>query len=108
MLYRQCPVGVIQICWIAPGPAIFATSNTCPGSIRTNGETFHPGPRSRALLAAGPSVDMPPFPFSPVKFSAEIERVFARDKRERLPRFRPKPLKSAMVFSSTEYSALAF
>ena len=35
---------------------------------------------------------MPALPFSPVKFSALIERVFARDKRERLCIPSPNPL----------------
>ena len=32
-------------------------------------------------MAPVPSVAMPPLPFSPVKFSGEIERVFASDRR---------------------------
>src|SRR4051812_45175598 len=39
---------------------------------------------------------MPPWPFSPLKFSGLIERVFADDSRERLPRLIPRPLKRAM------------
>src|SRR5580658_9712843 len=97
MVWRQRPrASVIQICWIAPEPSMSASVKVSPGWMITNGETFQPCPRSRAALAAGPSVDMPPLPFSPVKFSGLIERVFARDRRERLPRLRFRPLNSVM------------
>jgi hypothetical protein len=43
--------------------------------MRIEGDTFQPWPRPRAQLAPVPSVAMPPFPFSPVKFSGEIDRV---------------------------------
>ena len=59
---RQWPVGVIQMCWIAPGPAISASVNICFGAIFTDGETFQPWPRSRAALAPVPSVALPPCP----------------------------------------------
>jgi hypothetical protein len=42
--------------------------------------------KTKAEKAAGPSVDIPPLPFSPVKFSGLIERDLACDRRERLPR----------------------
>jgi hypothetical protein len=42
---------------------------------------------------------MPPLPFSPVGFSALIERVLALDSRHRLPSVIPKPLKSDILFS---------
>lgn len=48
------------------------------------GETFQPCPRSLAALAPQPWVAMPPFPFSPVKFSAEMERVFALESLHRV------------------------
>ena len=87
--------GVIQICWIAPGPSISATVNVLLALIRTEGETFQLRPRSRAAFCPVPSVAMPPFPFSPVKFSGLIERDRASDSRERLPRFMSRPLKCA-------------
>ena len=70
-----------QICWIAPGPAMSASSRSSPGAISIEGETFQPWPRPRAQEAPVPSVAMPPLPFSPVKFSGEIERVLASDSR---------------------------
>src|ERR1700761_7746664 len=97
MVWRQRPrASVIQICWIAPEPSMSASVNVSPGWMITNGEPFQPWPRSRAICAAGPSVDMPPAPFSPVKFSGEIERDLALESRARLPRLRPRPLKSAI------------
>ena len=62
-----------------------AISNVSPGSMRTEGETFHPCPRSRAQPAPVPSVAMPPWPLAPVKFSGLIERVCAGESHERLP-----------------------
>src|SRR5580704_1385862 len=97
MVWRQRPrASVIQICWIAPDPSMSASVNVSPGWMITNGETFQPWPRSRAICAAGPSVDMPPLPFSPLKFSGEIERDLALESLARLPRLRPRPLKSAI------------
>src|ERR1041385_3059427 len=84
--------GVSQICWIAPGPVISARVKVDLAGTRTYGETFQPWPRSRAALLAGPSVDMPALPFSPVKFSGLMERVLAFESRGRLPRFRSSPL----------------
>ena len=60
--------------------------------MRTEGETFQPWPSSRAAFLPVPSVAMPALPFSPVKFSGLIERVWASDKRERLPRVMSRPL----------------
>ena len=48
-----------------------------PGRILTEGEIFHPRPRSRASFAPVPSVAIPPLPFSPVKFSG-ADRARAR------------------------------
>ena len=45
-----------------------------------------------AATAPVPSVAMPPAPFAPVKFSALIERDFARERRARFPMPRPRPL----------------
>src|ERR687886_282377 len=92
MLQRQWPVGVIQICWIAPESWISASWRVSPGTITIDGESFQPRPRSRAARAPVPSVVIPPFPFSPVKFSGLIERDCAGDRRERLPRCIPRPL----------------
>src|SRR3990170_3320776 len=64
-----------------------------PGSMRTDGETFQPRPRSRAAFAPVPSVAIPPRPFSPVKFSGLIERVSALDRRYRSPTPVVRPLK---------------
>ena len=96
MLSRLFPVGVIQMCWIAPAPWTSAITKVWPASIRTEGETFQPWPNSRAARAPVPSVAMPPLPFSPVKFSGLIERVWAADKRGRLPRFISKPSNSSV------------
>src|SRR4029077_5814024 len=71
---RQFPVGVIQICWIAPEPLISATVEVTPEAISTDGLIFQPWPSSRAALAPVPSVAVPPFPFSPVKFSGLIDK----------------------------------
>src|SRR5579871_1508688 len=97
MVWRHLPpASVIQICWIAPEPSMSARVNVSPGWMMTKGETFQPCPRPRAALAAGPSVAMPPLPFSPVKFSGLIERVLALDRRARLPRCIPRPLNSVI------------
>ena len=96
---RQNPgKAVIQICWIAPGPWISATVNVWCGSIRTEGDTFQPRPRSFAATAPVPSVAMPPAPLAPVKFSALIERDFARDRRARLPMPSPRPLNGCVIW----------
>jgi hypothetical protein len=42
---------------------------------------------------------MAPLPFSPVGFSALSDRVFAFDKRDRLPKFIPRPLNAVITFS---------
>ncbi len=89
---RHLPVGVIQICCIAPGPPMSASSKVSPALMVTQGEIFHPWPRSRAHAAPFPSVAMPPLPFSPLKFSGESERLFALERRGRFPRLRPSPL----------------
>jgi len=47
---------VNHVLWMAPDPWMFASSNVVPGSIRTEGETFQPCPRSRAAFAPVPSV----------------------------------------------------
>jgi hypothetical protein len=47
-----------------------------PGTL-IEGDTFHPCPKSLALLAPVPSTAMPALPFSPLKFSGLIDRVLA-------------------------------
>src|SRR4051794_26636809 len=42
--YRQLPVGVIQMCWIAPDPAISPSVNVVPAGTTMNGLTFQPCP----------------------------------------------------------------
>src|SRR5579859_520157 len=85
-----------------PGPVISAIVNVDFAGTRTNGDTFQPCPRSRAAPRAGPSVDVPALPFSPVKFSGPIDRVFALEMRLKLPRFKSKPLKGESAAKSVE------
>src|SRR5262245_53248663 len=75
-----------------PGPWISPIVNVLLPLITTDGETFQPLPRSRDAPLPVPSVAIPALPFSPVKFSGEIERVLAADSRDRLPRFMWSPL----------------
>ena len=82
MLKRQLPVGVIQICWMVPGPLMSAISKVLCAATRTDGETFQPWPRSRAQPSPVPVVAIPPLPFSPVKFSGLTERDLAPVMRE--------------------------
>src|SRR5262245_14068839 len=82
---------------MAPLPCTSASVNVVSGAMDTDGESFQPWPRSRAAFAPVPLVAMPPLPFSPVKFSALIERVRALDKRDRLPRCMPRPSKRDVV-----------
>src|SRR5690242_183812 len=74
------------MCWMAPEILMSASVNVWPGAITTDGETFQPTPSSRPSLSPVPFVAMPPLPFSPVKFSGEIERVRAFESRGRSPR----------------------
>ena len=60
--------------WIAPG-CRSAPGWRCPGGDADGGETFQPRPSSRAQAAPVPSVARPPPFFSPVKFSALMERL---------------------------------
>src|SRR3954464_11625985 len=83
---------VHQICWMGPGPSISARVTLLLPAILMQGDTFQPLPNSRAASAPSPSIAMAPLPFSPVIFSALIERLSALETRERFPRFRPKPL----------------
>src|SRR5258708_10895112 len=94
MLKRQVPVGVIHICWMAPGPPMSARTRVSPAAIVIDGDILHPRPSSRAGAAPVPSVAAPPRPFSPVKFSGLIERVLAFDKRDRVAMSTPKPFQA--------------
>ncbi len=78
---RQLPVGVIQICWMKPGPLISPSVKVVLALMRTEGETFQPCPRSRAAPWPVPSVAIPALPFSPVKFSGLMERDCAFETR---------------------------
>ena len=80
---RQLPVGVIQMCWMAPGPLMSARVKVLLALMCTDGETFQPCPSSRAALLPVPSVAIPPLPFSPLKFSGLIDRVLALLRRAR-------------------------
>ena len=90
--WRQFPVGVIQICCIAPDPFISAAVYVSPALISTEGDIFHPRPSSRAARAPVPSVAIPPFPFSPVGFSGLMDRDFAFESLERFPIPPERPL----------------
>src|SRR5690554_3249287 len=69
----------------------------------TEGDTFQPCPKSLAHSLPVPSVAMPPLPFSPVKFSGLMERLFALDNKDRL--FRPKPLNVINIPLSKGFTA---
>ena len=56
MLYRQLPVGVIQICWMAPCPWMSAITNVSPGAIRTDGEIFQRSTDHFFGFAAAPAL----------------------------------------------------
>src|SRR5215472_5349229 len=99
--------GVSQICWSAPGPVMSARVKVDFAGTLTNGDTFQPCPRSLAAPLAAPSVDMPAFPFSPLKFSGLIERVFAFDVRLRLPRFMSRPLNELSAAKPDEVSHIS-
>src|SRR5271163_4589706 len=100
ILERHGPVGVIQICAIAPGPLMSASTLTSPGSITMYGETFHPRPSLRAGLFTGSGDAIAPLPFSPVGFSGLIDRLSAVERIERLPMCMPSPLNDAIARAS--------
>ena len=60
------------------------------------GRHFQPFPRSRAGPFGSASARAP-FPFAPVGFSAEMERVSAFESRERFPSDIPNPLNEAIA-----------
>ena len=78
---RQLPVGVSQMCWIAPEPSMSASTNVSCGAIDDRRRDLPSRPSSRPGPAPVPSVAIPPRPFSPVKFSGLIERVSASARR---------------------------
>src|SRR4051812_13086170 len=79
---RQCRRWVVSQTWvILPGPSISATTCVVPGATSTEGETFHPTPRSRAQAAPVPSVARAPPPRLPSGFSGLIERVWMPRRR---------------------------
>jgi len=70
-----------------------AISTRSPGCNTIDGDTFQPNPpKSDAALAPVPSTAIPPFPFSPLKFSALIDLDFASDSLVRLDKSLPNPL----------------
>jgi hypothetical protein len=81
---------------MTPGPSICPNVKEPLAGTSTDGETFHPLPRTLAGPAPVPSVAVPAFPFSPVKFSALMERVFAFESRDKLPNPIPRPLNVVM------------
>src|SRR5205085_12168867 len=91
---RQCTVGVIQSCWMAPGPVMLAISVGCAGGMSMQGRHCRPRPSS---ADGPPGSAIPPFPFSPVGFSAQIDLVFAEESRERFPKCIPSPLNELMI-----------
>src|SRR5215470_11955852 len=89
---------------MAPGPVMSASTAVAPGATSIEGEIFQPWPSERAGDLPVPSVAMPPWPGAPVKFSGLIERLLASDRRDRLPRWSPSPLKAVIVVSSCRES----
>jgi hypothetical protein len=81
------------MCFIAPGPFILAISKVSPGCNMIEGDTFQPcPPRSDAAFDPVPCTAIPPLPFSPVKFSAQIDLDCASDSLLKLERSDPNPL----------------
>src|SRR6476646_8240061 len=70
------------------------------------GLTFHPCPKSLDAFAPVPFVAIPPFPFSPVKFSGLIERVLASDNRKMLLMLDSMPLNLSWPNDPTEIKRL--
>ena len=101
ILHLHTPVGVIQICWIAPGPSISAMVMVSLGLMTIKGFTFQVWPRSRAAQDAlfslrvlgRAGLAIPPLPFSPVMFSGDMERDSAFESLERFPRLVLRPSK---------------
>ena len=93
MEYRQLPVGVIQICCIAPGPVISAMVYVSLDLMSQMDLLSIP-----VLILLQHSVHchfqvaIPPLPGSPVGFSGLIDLVFALLKRKRFPGLMFNPL----------------
>src|SRR3984957_9655865 len=81
--HLQFPVGVIQICWIEPGPSISAIINVLFAFISTEGLIFQPCPNSRAAPDPVPVSAFPPAPLAPLKFRSE-EHTSELQSRENL------------------------
>src|ERR1700748_1744810 len=64
---------------MAPGPVISAMVNVVFDFMTTLGLTFQPWPSSLAASLPVTVIAIPPLPFSPVKFSGLMERLFASD-----------------------------
>src|SRR6478736_1277020 len=92
MEFLQTPVGVIQICCMDPGPFISAMVNVLCALICTDGLSFHPFPNSRAADSPVPFSAILPFPFSPLKFSGLMHRLFASERRYIFDRLASIPL----------------
>src|SRR5579863_1860307 len=75
-----------------PGPFISAIVKVVWALICTEGLSFHPLPNSLAAVSPVPLSAIPPFPFSPVKFSGLMERLFASERRYIFDRFASIPL----------------
>src|SRR6185312_1330013 len=104
---RQLPVGVIQICWIEPGPSISAIVKVALDLMTTEGLIFQPWPSSRAAPDPVPFVAIPPAPLAPLKFSGLIERLCALDNIKRLPRCESTPLKDCCAQTEVVTSTAA-
>ena len=89
-------VPVSHMLWIAPGPSTSASVAVVPGSIVMQGLHFQPVPRSRELPSGCAGSRAPPAT-APSGFSAEIDRVLASERRERLPSDIPKPLNGVIM-----------
>src|SRR5688572_2781977 len=88
IMVRQCSRAVVNQMWvITPDPLIMASSRAAPASMLTDGEIFHPIPRSRAASAPVPAVARAPPARAPSGFSALIDRVSMS--RSRLTSYRP-------------------
>src|SRR5258708_20055249 len=92
MELRHTPVGVIHICCMEPDPFISAIVKVLCALICTDGLSFQPFPNSRAAVSPVPFSAIPPFPFSPLKFSGLMDRLFASERRYIFDRFASMPL----------------
>src|SRR5438874_2607420 len=77
---------------MTPGPMMSASVVVEFGASVMHGRTFQPLPNRLATCESSGGDSLAPPPFSPVGFSAEIERVFAPESNGRLPRPRPSDM----------------